>query len=361
MSIVASGTPRHWYRRPAARVVLAVLLSSIGITLLGGGILTMMEGAARAGRRLVDLSPGWLALSLLVWMTSLGVQGLRWRALLPVRTRPPAAMLAWVVFGANALSLAIPGPVAELAGAWYLRHRYGVPMVTALAAALLSRALAVVMFGLASLVLWPIVATSLPDDVVRLVTPIALVVCLVSLPMAALCYRPAAMVRWSGALLTSVLPASISGRFAGRIDWWVRCFTAVGEISPWRWAEAAALCLLNLLVLGTSTLLSLWAAGIPSDPLGVLFMQALTTVASVAGLLVPGGLGAVEVLVIALFPTFAVGDTADAVFVAFALRWIHVLTLLLGMPAMVWLIATLPAEPGELEPLFAESLRAELG
>ncbi|MDP2310178.1 MAG: lysylphosphatidylglycerol synthase transmembrane domain-containing protein [Pseudomonadota bacterium] len=349
-----------WYRRPAARVILAVLLSSIGITVLGGGILALMEGAAQTGRRLIELSPGWLALSLGVWMTSLGVQGLRWRALLPVRSRPPAAMLAWVVFGANALSLALPGPVGEFAAAWYLRHRYGVPMVTALAAALLARALAVLMFGLSTLVLWPIVATSLPDDVVVLVTPIALLTGLVSLPMAALCYRPAGMVRWSGVLLTRVLPARIAARVAGRVDWWVRCFAAVGEISPGRWAQAAALCLVNLLVLSVSTMFSLSAAGVPSDPLGVVFMQALTAVASVAGVLVPGGFGAVEVLVVALFPTFAVGDTADAVFVAFALRWVHMLTLLLGVPAMLWLIATLPAEPEQLAPLFAESLRGEL-
>ncbi|MES2644147.1 MAG: lysylphosphatidylglycerol synthase transmembrane domain-containing protein [Myxococcota bacterium] len=350
-----------WYRRPAARVVIAILVSSVGITLVGGGILSLMEGAEKAGRRLTELSPGWLALSLLVWMGSLGVQGLRWRALLPLQTRPPATMLAWVVFGANALTLAIPGPVGEFAAAWYLRHRYGVPMVTALAATLLGRALAILMFGVSTLVLWPLVATSLPDDVVRLVTPIAVVTGLVTLPIAALCYRPAAMVRWSGALLTRVLPAKIAGRIAGRVDWWVRCFAAVGDISPWRWAQAAALCLVNLLVLSVSTLLSLRAAGIPADTLGVLFMQALTAVASVAGVLVPGGFGAVEVLVVALFPTFAVGDTADAVYTAFVLRWVHLLTLLLGVPAMTWLIATLPAEPEKLEPLFEESLRRELG
>ncbi|MDP2316651.1 MAG: lysylphosphatidylglycerol synthase transmembrane domain-containing protein [Pseudomonadota bacterium] len=351
---------KPWYRGPAARVVFGVVATGVALTVLGGGILALMEGAEQAGRRLANLSMGWLALSLAVWMTSLLVQGLRWRALLPVASRPPAAMLGWVLFGTNALTLALPGPVGEFAAAWYLRHRYGVPMVTALAATLLARALAILVFGVTTLVMWPFLAMSLPADVVRLVTPIAVVTGLVTLPIVGLVYRPAGMVRLVGTLLAKVLPARLAARVGGRVDWWVRCFTAVGDIPARRWAEAAVLCLANLALLSVSTMCSLRAAAIPIDPVGTVFMQALTAVASVTGVFVPGGFGAVEVLVVALFPTFAVGDTADAVFAAFALRWVHLLTLLLGVPAMTWLIATLPAQPEELEPMFAESLRREL-
>ncbi len=351
---------KPWYRSPVARLLIAVSLTFVGVTVLGGGILALLEGASQAGRRLTHLDPGWLGLSIAVWLCSLAIQGLRWRALLPVRNRPPAGMLAWVVFGANALTLALPGPVGEFAAAWYLRHRYGVPMVTALAATLLGRALAILTFGVATLALWPVVAVSLPDDVVRLVTPIAVLTGLVTLPIVGLCARPAGMVRLVGRFLAWALPARLAGRVSGRVDWWVRCFTAVGEIPLRRWAEAAALCVLNLLVLSTSTVCALHAAGIPTDPLGTVFVQALTAVASIAGVLVPGGFGAVEVLVVALFPTFAVGDTADAVFAAFTLRWVHLLTLLLGVPAMSWLIATLPSEPEKLEPLVTETLAREL-
>lgn len=349
-----------WSRRPVARVLIAVLLTTIALAVLGGGILALMEGGEQAGRRLTQIAPGWLVVALLIWMTSLPVQGLRWRALLPVAEPPPVGRLAWVIFGANALTLAIPGPVGELAGAWYLRHRHGVPMVTALAASLLARALAILVFGLSTLALWPIVASSLPDDVVTLVTPIAVITGLITLPIVGLCHRPAAMVGWVGAILARVLPERLAERVSGRVAWWVRCFTAVGEIPLRRWALAAGCCVANLLLLTGSTIATLHALNIPVDPVGTLFVQALTAVASVAGVLVPGGFGAVEVLMVALFPTFAVGDAADAVFVAIALRWVHLLTLLLGVPAMMWLAATLPGEPEALEPMFAARMREEL-
>jgi len=350
----------RWYRRPVARVVIAVLLSTAGLAVLGGGLLALMEGAEQAGRRLTHLSPGWVALAVLVWSGSLPIQGLRWRALLPGTERPPVARLAWVIFGANALTLALPGPVGEFGAAWYLRHRYGIPMVTALAATLLARAVALLVFGLATLALWPLVAASLPADLVRLVTPIAVLTGVVTLPILGLCWRPAAMVGWVGGVLARVLPARFAERVATRVDWWVRCFTAVGAIPAHRWLQAAGYSFANLCLLTASTLCSMYAAGIPCDPLGTLFVQALTAVASVAGVLVPGGFGAVELLLVALFPTFAEGTAADAVFAAITLRWVHLLTLLAGVPAMAWLVATLPGEPEALAPVFAERLREEL-
>lgn len=350
-----------WARRPVVRVLLAVGVATLGLAVLGAGLLALMEGGAKAGHRLGELSFGWVGLALLVWMASLPVQALRWRALLPVLRPPPVGRLAWVIFGANALTLAIPGPVGELAAAWYMRHRHGIPMVTALAASLLARAVAILVFGLSTLALWPIVAASLPADLVRMVTPVALLTGLVTLPILGLCWRPAAMVGWVGGWLARVLPARHAARIGGRVAWWVGCFTAVGDIPVRRWLVAGGYSFVNLLLLTLSTIVSMNAIGIPVRPVGTLFVQALTAVASVAGVLVPGGFGAVEVLLVALFPTFATGTPADAVFAAIALRWIHLLTLLAGVPAMVWLIATLPGEPEALEPVFAAELREELG
>ncbi len=352
-----ASTPNH---RPVVRLLISVGATLVGITVVGGVILALLEGSEKAGRRLGEIDVGWLALSLAIWSASAVLQALRWRALLPVARRPPPGMLTWIVLGANALTLAVPGPVGEFASAWYLRHRYGVPMVTALAATLLGRALAILCFGIATLTLWPLRAAALPPDVVQLVTPIALVTGGITLPIAWLCFRPGHAVAFVGGMLNRVLRGERAVRVRERVAWWTQCFAALGSIGASRWATAVGLCFLNLGVMSVSTLTSLRAVGIVADPLGTVFMQSITAVASVAGILVPGGFGAVEVLVVAIFPTFASGTTADAVFAAVALRSIHLLTLLLGLPAMLWLIATLPAEAEAMEPLMSETMRGEL-
>lgn len=338
-------------------------MSVVAFAVVGFAILRFLDGA-KAADRLRAISPGWMALALLTWSLSIGVQTLRLRALVPVSPRPPLSGFAFVILGSNAIHLALPGPVAELGAAWALRQRYGVPMPTALAAALLARVLALAIFGIVTLALWPLVADRLPEHVAMAVTPLAIATGLLGSGLVVLLMRPAAAAglaaRFADRFAALPLLSRHAERIGGRLRWWARCVAAVGELPLSRWAEAAALSLMNLLVLTASALLTLRAVGFAADPLGTLFMQALTAVASVAGLLVPGGLGAVEVLVVLLFPLYAEGTTADAVFAALALRSVHLATLVLGIPAMSWLIATLPDDPAERELALADALATDL-
>lgn len=338
-------------RRPVVRLLLTLAFTLAVVVGFGGGVLGVLEGADRTGQRLGQLHLGWLVGSVAIWSVTVLIQAVRWRALMPVVRRPPVLALAWVVLGSNALTLALPGPVGEFAGAWYVRHRYGVPMAVALASALLGRALAILCFGVATLALWPLRAASLPADVVRLITPIAAVTGAITLPIAGLCFRPEALMAIASRFTLQLLPGPAGSRIRERLAWWSLCFGALGRIGARRWAAATGACFVNLTVMTVSTLASFRAIGLAADPVGTAFMQAATAVASVAGVLVPGGFGAVEVLVVALFPTFASGGTADAVFVAVVLRLVHVATLFLGVPAMVWLSASLPDEAEVLAPL----------
>lgn len=345
--------------RLVGRVLAAVALSFLAVSGLTAAILAGLEGLGGAKERFLSVDLGWIALALAVWATSIGIQALRWRALMPVTQRPGALVLAQVLLGANVLILALPGPVGELGAAWYARHRYGVPMLTALAASLLGRFLALTVFGLATLILWPFVAAGLPGELVTWVTPLAVAVGLTALPLFLVCWQREAAVRLVGRLAGRLLTGERLARLQGRVVWWARCFAAVGVVGWARWVEATAWCVLNLGVLTLSTLLSLRAAGIETDALGTLFMQALTAVVSVLGVIVPGGTGPVEVAVVVLFPTFAVGDTADAVFCAMVLRWVHLLSMVAGIPSMIWLVATLPAEAERLVPLLQEAMDEE--
>lgn len=344
-------------RSPVRRILAVVVLSLIAVNVLAFGVLSAMEGVAATGERFRTLAPGWVALALLVWSTSMLFQALRWRALLPTVSRPPTLGLAWVLFGGNALTLAMPGPVGEFGAAWYLRQRYGVPMATALAATLLGRFVALLVFGVATLVLWPFVDAGPAEQYLG---PLAIVTGLSTLPLVVVCWRPALMTELVGKVAGLVLRGERLSRVQGRVVWWTKCFAAVGTIGWKRWVEAAFWSTCNLFILTLSTLLTLHAAGVEAAPVATLFVQALTAVASVAGMLIPGGFGAVELLLVAFFPVLAEGTVADAVFCATVLRAVHILTLTAGIPAMLWLMATLPEEPGKLRPLLQDAVEKEL-
>ncbi len=350
-------------RHPRLRVLAAAGLSLAAFAAFGIAMLGFLEGA-EAGRRLFTISPGWLALALGAWSLSVAVQTLRLRALVPVSPRPPFLGFLWVVLGSNAVHLALPGPVAELGAAWALRQRYGVPMPTALAAALLARVLALAIFGLVTLALWPLVADRVPALLDGVLGPLAVATGFLGLGLVGVLSQPVRVARVAAAAVDRLVAfGGVGGRgrrFAERLRWWARCFTAVGEVPLHRWAEAAGWSLANLAVLTGSSLLTLRAVGIDAEVLGTLFMQAITAVASVAGLLVPGGLGAVEVVVVALFPMVAAGSTADAVFAALALRGVHLAALVLGIPAMSWLIATLPDDADARTATLTGALNADL-
>lgn len=341
------------------RVLAAVFLSFLAISAVAGAALAGLEGVEEANSRLAALDTGWVVLALGIWATSLVVQGFRWRALLAVRERPPGLVLGQVLFGSNVLNLALPGPVGELAAAGYARHRFGVPMLTALAATLVSRLLALTIFGLFTLLLWPFVAPGLPAEMKVWLTPLTLAVGLTSVPLVLVCWKREAAVNLVGRLVGLLLRGERLARLQARMVWWARCFAAVGGVGAGRWLQAAGWCVANLLILTLSTLCTLRAAGIEADPVGTLFMQAFTAVVSVAGVLLPGGLGAVELAVVMLFPTFAHGNTADAVFCAMVLRWVHLLTLVMGIPWMVWLVATLPGRAEQLVPLLQGVINEE--
>jgi hypothetical protein len=348
-----------------ARLLVTAGVSTLTFGSIGFAILGSLEGLEPALGRLASLRPGPAVGAVAVWALSPFAQGYRLRALLPVRERPGGPEAAWLLLGGNALNLTLPGPVGEFASAWFLRQRHGVPMPAALAAGLLGRALALAVFGAVTVVLWPFAADGLPASVAGSLGPIAIATGLLTVPLAWLCVRPLALLRLADAVISRlvVVPALAGpvGRIQARVRWWARCFAAVGAVSFGRWAEAAGWSLVNLAILTTSTLLTLASAGIEADPLGTLFMQAITAVASVAGMLVPGGFGAVEILIVALFPVFAVGTTADAVFAAVALRAVHIVTLTLGVPAMGWLAAALPGEPVAMQRDVEAMLEAELG
>lgn len=319
---------------PLRRVLLLLCFALVGVAVGAGAILAALDGLEAAGRRYSELSLPWLALAWLIWVSSAWVQGRRWHALLPVEGLS-AEELARVLLGANVLNLALPGPVGELGAAWYLYREHGVPLPMGLSSTLLGRFVALLVYGAVTLGLWPWL--QVPEATGRWLGPLTGVLALGTLPLLAL-FRPTLLLR----------PVAWIGRLPGgaaleqRFQWWIRCFGALGRLGMGRWLKAAAWSLVNVGVLGTAGYCCFAAADVQARPFGALFVQAFTALVSVAAVILPSGLGAVDLAFVSVFPAAAEGTVGDAVLCAAVVRVVQLASLAAGIPAMLLLLAKLP-------------------
>jgi uncharacterized membrane protein YbhN (UPF0104 family) len=342
---------------PPLRLALLLLLASLlGIALTGTALLAALEGFEATGHRLETLNGLALFGSWAIWACTVIPQGQRWSALLPSPQAPGPWRLSGVLMGSNLLNLALPGPVGELGAAWFLRRRYGVPLALALASTLLGRVLALLVFVTVTLLCWPFL--SVPETTARWLQPLCLLLFLGGLALLPLLIAP----QWLLHTLSRVLSALPFGqRFLPRIRWWLDCFSQLGHLGPRRWLRALGWSLVNTLLLGCSGYLCFSASGASVSLLGSVFIQSLTAVASVAAILIPSGLGAVDITFVGAFPAIAQGNLGDAVLCATTLRLIQIATLFCGVPAVPILLAQLVTQPGAtVAQLQSELLRSEI-
>ena len=339
---------------PPLRLALLLLFAALlGVGLAGTAFLTALEGVEATGRRLSELHWPTLLAAWAAWACTVIPQGRRWSALLSSEQAPGPWQLTGVLMGAHVLNLALPGPVGELGAAWYLRRRYGVPLALALVSSLMGRVLALLVFAAVTLLCWPFL--SVPPDTARWLGPLALLLALGTLPLLPLLLAPRPLLQ----LLSGFLPfLPFGARFAPRITWWLQCFTQMGHLGPRRWLRALGWSLCNTLLLGCSGYLCFSASGIPASFLGSIFIQSLTAVASVISILIPSGLGAVDITFVGAFPSVAQGNLGDAVFCATTLRLVQIGTLFCGVPAMPMLLSQLSdlRDPAYSTPLPPDTL-----
>lgn len=337
--------------KPVLRAIFFVVVMLVVVSGLGFGVLSLVEGLDTAGRRLTDLAPGWMVLAWLLWTLSVVSQGWRWRALLPMAERPGGLTMTWILFGSNVLNLALPGPVGELGAAWYLRQRFGVPTMVGLASTLLARLMAFLVFGIATLALWPLLIHRIPEAAAPWLNPLILAMGVMPLPVIILAKWPMALAQFA-AQVAGLIPF-IGDKIAGRFLWVGQCLSSLATLPWYRWAESIGWSVFNLGLFSVSKWCVLHAAGVPGDLLGSAFLTSIAAVASIFSVVSPSGIGAVDAVFVLVFPVTGVNDTGAAVFCAIAARWVQTLSLAVGIPAMAYLLARVPKE--------AEQIRADLG
>lgn len=337
MSEADTGVRRRILRTVALLIVVILVVTGVGFSLLSA-----WEGVAKSGARFRRVDFRWLSAATLVWTAALYCQGARWRCLMAPRPRPNASALALVLGGTNVIHLAMPGPVAELAAALFVRRRYGMPVASAVASAMLTRFLALGVLGMVTLALWAPISGRVPQQTLQWMAPVVVLLGVGGLVVGTACRRPT----WVADVLgraAGLAGPRIGARVRARAAWWASCFAAVGQLGPAAWSAAAAWSFGNIAALSLGSWMAYRAVGVHADPTGVVFLHGLLSVANVAMIVTPGGIGAVDALAVVTIPAVLAVTTEDAALCTLALRWIQLASMSLGVAPMAWMLAQLPA------------------
>lgn len=318
----------------SARAVRRVLL------IVGIGTIVLLAAARLAAAWLdperaagVELGFGWVALAAVGWTAALPFQALRWRALLPA-PRPPAGGTSWLVTGANLLNIALPGPTGEVAAAWVLHRRWGVPLATAVYTSLLARVLALVTLGLLALAGWPAVMSG--EAAAGWLQVGALAVGAGGAALGVLLVAPALVAR-AVEVVAGALPERPRAALRSRARWWSENARSLAPTTAGPWLAAAGWSAVASLVQGGATLAAFHGAGVSPAVIPLLYTHLLASLASVAALVLPGGIGALESVYVAVLPEIGGVPVLAAALGVLAVRQAQLGSMLLSLPALLWL------------------------
>jgi hypothetical protein len=287
-----------------------------------------------------------LVLATLVWTLALYCQGARWRALLPFDPRPPSWYLSLVVGGTNVTHLAMPGPFAEIAAAWFVGHRAGESARACLAATLVGRLLA--LFVLATVVLCVGSVRYVGAAFEPWLVVAAWVAIVGGLTAGLAIYLPGPVLGLV-ARIFGAFPAAAVRRVAEQLSAFSVSFLQVQLHA--RWAVAAAWSLTNVGCLSLATAIGFASVGVEIAPLDVVFLHAMLSLATLVMIVVPAGVGAVDALGAAILVSLGVCTVPEAAVAMVSLRWMQLASMGLGLPAMAWIFREIRrADAGQNRP-----------
>lgn len=111
---------------------------------------------------LSQAEPAYLILSFLSMSLAFLGMGLRWRALMPCS--PPALPLSGIVCAGLLLNYATPGPLGELAAAYFAAQRYPLSLSQALASGIIARVVGLISAALMGAFIWFVFPISVSPD-----------------------------------------------------------------------------------------------------------------------------------------------------------------------------------------------------
>ena len=270
--------------------------------------------------------------------------GLRWRALLPERHKPPPLGLTAIILAGLLLNYALPGPMGELGAAWFAHRRYGVGVADALASGVIARAIGLASAALLGAVIWSTVALPVPEGMDQLVGLAALATGGGGALLVLLTVRPDLWTRLA-ALVLDPMQARLPARATPFVE---KARGAVAALAGASHAvlhrgrgpvlEAAAWsCVAHLMVvvgIGVAII------GLGETPrwIGLAFTYTTTTAGAVVLFAFPGSQLGWDAMFATLLTVTADVASADAIAVSVIVRLQQLAFMLVGALAVAWLL-----------------------
>ena len=270
------------------------------------------------------IRPGWLAVSVCLFVFANVLVGHRFLALAPreytgeMRGFPVGTLF----FAGSVFSLVLPGPVGEVAAVAALRQRYGIPMSVAFAASIHARFVGLASAALMALVAFPFV--SVEGTVGQVVAGGGVVLVLIGVGLGAVSMRPGWMVKLGSGLTEGT---DRMGRLGGSLRVFGEALASVGQ-APWTaWLQVFgwSLCIQVFQVAAMATLCL--ALNLQAHVAGLLMAQGTGSLALVVGMFLPGGFGTFEVAVIGSMVGAGGVSVVDAGTFVVSMRVVHLLGL----------------------------------
>ena len=314
---------------------VALALVVVSRTVSGEASLGELWARAEAGPILV----GSLAMSAAFFF-----MGLRWRALMPPGHRPPASGLTVLLLAGLLLNYALPGPMGDIAAAWFANRRYGVPLADSLASGVAARLLGLITAALLALGVWMVADLPVPEGYDRWVGAAALLLGAggVALGVAAAFPRPwrALSERILSVLARIPRLEPHARRANAAVLQLTEALAAVATRGPGPYLRAASWAIMGHLTVTAGIALTCGAFGAHADPAGLVFTYTLSTAGAVLMFAFPGSQLSWDAGFTALLVGACGLALTDALAVATVVRLQQVVLQALGGAALGWLLST---------------------
>ena len=146
------------YRKKGIIFVLSTLL------IVGVSIIALQRSSiGDFSKVLSEANYPLLLLSWLIMSLAFVFMALRWRALMGT-IQPPVLPLSGIVCAGLLLNYAAPGPVGELASAWFAHRRYKLSLSLSLASGVVARLIGLITAALIGACVWLTYSLNIPPD-----------------------------------------------------------------------------------------------------------------------------------------------------------------------------------------------------
>ena len=157
----------HKYRKKGIWLLLVSILLVVGVFF----VLDQLQ-STHIRETILSADPLLLAVSTLTMSLAFLGMGLRWRALMPVK--PPLFPISGIICAGLLLNYATPGPLGEVAAAYFVSKRFPLSFSKALASGVIARMLGLISAAILGASIWIFCPLTIDSDLILPIQLIAL-------------------------------------------------------------------------------------------------------------------------------------------------------------------------------------------